>query len=221
MSRVGEVSRTILRELLADFLARCLKASDLHCGYEGASLVAIKEKCQASVEVSDVDFDLALRELEGANFIKTGPMVPYENDPNSSVFVLMLFSRYENAYLTVKGYTAAQQGQVKQSTSSAHRVHISGGHFHQSQIGIGHEVVQTQATSLQNSPVFDNLRLAIGEVVDTEHRAKILCGVDAMQNAKSAPELSKRYADFIALAANHMTIIAPFLPALSALLVGN
>lgn len=94
-----------------------------------------------------MDFDLALRELEKEELIRTGPMIPFENDPNSLVFVAMLFSKYEHASLTTKGYKAAQKAQVRRTpTTSTQRVHICGSHFHNSQIGIGTAVTQSVNT---------------------------------------------------------------------------
>jgi hypothetical protein len=42
-----------------------------------------------------------------------------------------------------------------------------------------------------------------------------------MEKAHKTPDFVTRYSNFIALAAKHMTIISPFIPALTALLTGK
>jgi hypothetical protein len=57
--------------------------------------------------------------------------------------------------------------------------------------------------------------------IGVEERTELIAAIAAMEKAHNTPTFVERYKDFIALAANHMTIIGPFLPALSALLSGN
>ena len=171
---------------------------------------------------STVDFDLALKDLEDDHLVRTGPMVPFDNDPNSSVVVIGLFSKYEYAYLTEKGYKAAQKIQDKKGQRSATpNVHISGGTFHQSPIGIGSHVNQSLSGRLGDVTVFEGLRKAINKVEDKGDRANLIAGVEAMEKAHKTPDFVTRYSNFIALAAKHMTIISPFIPALTALLTGK
>jgi hypothetical protein len=149
-------------------------------------------------------------------------MVPFENDPNSSFVVIALFSKYQYAYLTEKGYKAAQKMQDRRRQRSATpNVHISGGTFHQSPIGIGTHVTQSLTGTIGDVTVFEDLRKAIYKVDNEGDRANLIAGVEAMEKAHKTPDFVTRYSNFIALAANHMTIIAPFIPALTALLTGN
>jgi hypothetical protein len=76
-------------------------------------------------------------------------MVPYENTPGSQVVVIAIFSKREFVYLTEKGYKAAQKSNAKQRSPAA-RVHISGGNFHQSPIGIGSTVNQAVNFNISN-----------------------------------------------------------------------
>jgi len=70
-----------------------------------------------------------------------------------------------------------------------------------------------------NAPVFADLLKVVAESsVGDGERAKLVAGIEAMANAHTTPGFVDRYQDFIALAANHVAIIAPFIPALSALL---
>lgn len=220
MSAVERLSRAVLRELLADFTGRNLSVQDLCDSYVGVSLAVLKDKCCSETAASLVDFDLALKDLEGGGLAATGPMVPYENDPNSFFVIFASYSKNEYAYLTEKGYKAAQKAQTEKSSRPTNQhVHISGGTFHQSPIGIGGHVTQTLLGTLGDAPIFTDFRKAVDES-SLEHgdREQLLAGITAMESAPDGQSFVAHYADFIALAANHMTIIAPFLPALSALL---
>lgn len=222
-SKVEELSNAILRALLVDFKERNLTANDLRSGYQGANFVALKQTCCSETSGSEVDFDLALRDLEESDLIRTGPKLPFDNPPGSSVLVVALCSKYEYAYLSEEGYKAASRIKKRRSpTPRAQHVHISGGYFHQSPIGIGDHVCQSFTSGLGGAPVFLNLRRAIEEGdLENAQRAQLLAGVGAMEEAPDKTSFVARYAEFIALAANCMTIIAPFVPALTAFMHGN
>jgi hypothetical protein len=57
--------------------------------------------------------------------------------------------------------------------------------------------------------------------LDEDERAQLLARITAIQRAPDTPSSLARYTDFIALAANYMTIVGPFLPPLAALLSGK
>ncbi len=149
MSTVDDLAKQILADVVADFRAKNLGSQALNDGYVGVSIVALEMKYCADGGQSKVDFDLAMKQLEESKFVDTGPMVPYENTPGSQVVVIAIFSKREFVYLTEKGYKAAQKSTAKPS-SSAPRVHISGGNFHQSPIGIGSVVNQAVNFNISN-----------------------------------------------------------------------
>ena len=67
--------------------------------------------------------------------------------------------------------------------------------------------------------VFTDLRQRIAEGVPAgDEQADILDRLSALEQAQGTPSFGKRYSDFIASAANHMVLIAPFIPALTELL---
>ncbi len=140
-----ELAGSILQDVREDFLAKGLSSQELAKHYVGISLADLQQKYCTEGGVSQVDFDLALKELETALFVDTGPMVPFDNKRGSAVIILAFFSKREYVYLTEAGYRAASQI-AKQKPRHAPRphVHISGGTFHQSQIGIGDQVTQMQ-----------------------------------------------------------------------------
>jgi len=141
MNTVDDLSRLILTDLVTDFRTKKLGSQELRHGYVGASIVALEIKYSTEDTHSKVDFDLALMQLEESKLVKTGPMVPYENTPGSQFFVIAIFSKREYVYLTEKGYKAAQKS-IGKPRSLVPSVHISGGNFHQSPIGIGSMVDQ-------------------------------------------------------------------------------
>lgn len=66
---------------------------------------------------------------------------------------------------------------------------------------------------------FDQLRTLIEQsIADAGKRSELLDHLDLMENSKSGADYSSRYTAFIAAAADHMTLIAPFIPFLTALL---
>jgi len=222
MSRVKEISTEILKYLLAEFVDRALTSKELTNGYVGLSLATIKQKCCGTAAAS-VDFDLALKDLEEADLIDTGPKVPYDNPPGSTVVILAMFSKYEHAYLTEKGYRAAQEQVAKRVTAAPiPRVHISGSTFHQSQIGIGAEVHQSTSMTHSHPQVLMDLHKVIDEnVIEAGERVKLRAAIEGMEKAHGTPSFVDRYKVFIALAADHMTLVAPLLAPLTTLLSGK
>jgi len=67
--------------------------------------------------------------------------------------------------------------------------------------------------------LFKELRGVIAqEVEDSAKRDQMLRGVDAMKEARGTGGFQEAYIAFMAVAADHMTLVAPFLPALAQLL---
>lgn len=136
MSRMEELSKSILRSLLSDFLDRGLNSDALNDGYVGVSLAMLKKRYCSGNGAATVDFDLAFRELESRDLVNTGPVVPFENTPGSTLHIIGIRSKYEYVYLTEKGYKAAHKMLAAKSPKEAGpHITISGGHFHQSPIG--------------------------------------------------------------------------------------
>ncbi len=144
------LAKNVLLDIRDDFTTKGLDAASLTEQYEGLAISALEQKYCNNAGVARVDFDLALKELEQDDFAKSGPMVPYENPPGSTVVFFGMFSAHEYMYLTEAGYRAAAQMNSEKPKSSAAHVHISGGTFHQSQIGIGEQVTQIQKVDVEN-----------------------------------------------------------------------
>lgn len=154
MSTIDDLTRQILADVGADFVSKDLGSDALNEEYIGPFIVDLEMKYCASGTYSKVDFDLALKQLEESKFVDTGPMSmeTFENSPGSGVIVFpIMFSKREFVYLTEKGYKAAQaQKSTAKRSSPAPTVHISGGNFHQSPIGIGSTVNQAVSFNIDN-----------------------------------------------------------------------
>lgn len=136
---VDDLAARILADVGADFKSRGLGSMELQAEYVGIPMVELEAKYGAGMKV---DFDLAVDQLEDGEFVGTGPMEGYGNDPGSSIIRYGWYSKREYVYLTEKGYRELQKRPARQSTPHP-TVHISGGHFHQSPIGVGGTVNQT------------------------------------------------------------------------------
>ncbi len=161
---VGEPAKAILSVLLTEFREKGFGTGELRNTYRGLSPAALKSACVGG-RLSDVDFDLAMSELDEGDLVKTGPMTAYENPPGSDVVILALYSKNEYSYLTEEGYKAAARlGVTRPPRLPVPNVHISGGTFHQSPIGVGTQVSQTINIQQQQNIVAG----------DWEHLAKVL-----------------------------------------------
>jgi hypothetical protein len=75
----------------------------------------------------------------------------------------------------------------------------------------------TNTYASTTSTVFQDLRTTVLEQVPAEAQQELLARIQKMEESVGSRTFTSRYNDFIQQAANHITILAPFLPALSAL----
>ena len=75
----------------------------------------------------------------------------------------------------------------------------------------------TEQSIAINEAIFDDLLEAI-KSSDIEHKEPLITAAEEMKNAHASGAIGESYKKFISIAANHMTLVAPFIPALSALL---
>jgi len=69
--------------------------------------------------------------------------------------------------------------------------------------------------------MFNRLRATIGEAVQPAEQEKLLELIERMERSQKTPAFKDDYMAFINAAAAHMTILAPFIPALTILLGGG
>ena len=72
--------------------------------------------------------------------------------------------------------------------------------------------------SVQTPEVFDQLRGVLAAVEDEQQREVLSRSIDDMESAHGSPDFLTRYQNFVSLAADHATIFAALLPALTNLL---
>jgi diguanylate cyclase (GGDEF)-like protein len=106
------LAEQLLGDLLADFRIRNLGSDALRRGYVGVSIAELRVKYCTAGNQAGVDFDLALKHLEESGLVKTGPLLPYKNDPGSLLVAVGSYSAREFLYLTEKGYKASQKSSL-------------------------------------------------------------------------------------------------------------
>jgi hypothetical protein len=174
---LSEMAKNLLQDVRDDFTSKELSADALTQVYDGVSVSSLRQKYCESASSTQVDFDLALKELEAARFVRTGPLAPFDNRPGSGVVVLGFFSKREYVCLTEFGYRAAAQMVSKKPRSNPSHVHISGGTFQYSQIGIGEQVTQMQKADIENDAEvmarLTELFLTTGKPIDETSKAEL------------------------------------------------
>jgi uncharacterized protein (TIGR02391 family) len=103
VSKLDEIKDQILFDLREDFAAKKFSAASLKDDYEGVAMAQLRQ----AHELSPVEFDLALAELENSSMVGTGPRVAHKNKPGSGLFIFATYSERKYAYLKEAGYKAA------------------------------------------------------------------------------------------------------------------
>lgn len=78
----------------------------------------------------------------------------------------------------------------------------------------------TNVVNVDTSALFVALREVVFQsIADAQARQRVESVLDGMESAVGTRAFSERYKEFMSVAADHMTVLAPFLPALSQLLL--
>jgi hypothetical protein len=184
-----QLSSTILGDLLNHFIGKGFSAATLKLSYVGLTVAGLQDAYCANGRASVVDFDLVMEELEEKELIGTGPMAAYNNPPGSNVVLIGLYSKREYAYLTEAGYKKAQKNTTFRATQPGRQnVHISGGTFNHSPIGVGANVTQSVSVSNQSEAVTQLMHLLApdGQRIDAATHDQITHMVDATQQGNLA-----------------------------------
>lgn len=183
-SHLEEAEKQILGALLADFTARELSASVLRKIYEGPMIADLSDAICVGDEITSVDFDLALKDLENKKFIKTGPYQSYKNTPGSRTLIFASYSLREYACLTEQGYKAARQPPNRPAKTSkiVNNLHISGGNFNNMQLATGEVISQKmEVTAGADSDTLIKLVTILkehGQSVTQDQQAELLAAID-------------------------------------------
>ena len=78
----------------------------------------------------------------------------------------------------------------------------------------------TNILNVESADLFRKLRTTINDsITDSELATRLVGHVDTMEAAVGTKDFSEQYKEFIGSAANHITLVGPFLPALTQFLV--
>ncbi|MFJ5296706.1 hypothetical protein ACIQAL_09295 [Pseudomonas sp. NPDC088368] len=181
---LDEAEKQILGALLVDFGEQRREANDLRSAYEGPRVSQLAAAICAG-DITQVDFDLAFRDLEKKKLIRSGPFALYDNAPNSGITIIGGYSRREYASLTESGYKSAKQTSNRPSKpqrSVTHNVHISGGSFSNFQLSTGDNVKQNMsidsATSNETLAKIIEILESKGDKVSVDDRAELVSAID-------------------------------------------
>ena len=219
MSTVDDLSKQILADVVAYFRPKDLGTSALSKGYVGPSIAALGIKYCADGPYSKVDFDLAVKLLEESKFINTGPMVPFENKPDSQFVVMGVFSKREFVYVTEKGYKATQKSPAtRSSTKLAENIHFHGDN---ARFNVNSSDNSTNIASVTNEQLFVQMQEAARSITDENERNEIVSRLPELEKARGTGGFLQAYQNFMASATNHVTVSVPFLPILAQMLTSK
>ena len=78
----------------------------------------------------------------------------------------------------------------------------------------------TNVVNMETPALFEDLRNAVRQATDDSVlESQLLDRIDGMQAAIGTRDFAARYKEFVGVAADHLTLLAPFLPALTQLLL--
>jgi hypothetical protein len=98
-------------------------------------------------------------------------------------------------------------------------VNIYNLHGSHSRVNIQSEDRSVNVSSITEQQVFSGIRKAVDDgVPDSSEKAMIMEKLDALEKSVHSPDFLSRYQAFINAVASHMTIILPFIPALTQML---
>lgn len=96
--------------------------------------------------------------------------------------------------------------------------HLEGAH---SRVNIQSQDNSVNVSRQTTENIFADMRQVIQTRIANEvERTRILIELNELEAAKGSDRFSQKYQSFIASAANHMTVLAPFIPALTQMLTG-
>ncbi len=179
-AHLDEAEKQILGALLSDFSERGLDASVLNKSYEGPKVSDLSNAICISDDITTVDFEIALKDLEKKKLIRTGPFRPFDNKPGSGLVMIGGYSLREYAGLTELGYKTAKKPPNRPTRSQriVNHVNISGGNFNNMQLAAG-EVISQKLESNSGTDN-DTLQQLIeilekqGQAVTKEQRADLI-----------------------------------------------
>lgn len=171
------------------------------------------EGIQASVhgeKITVVDGSLPIE--DGDTIERERPGVPVER-------YMVLDAGFENSFYDIPArfhMKVRKETAIPRATSEP--THTYNFHGPNSRVNHNSLDVSVNIASTTSSQVFADLRSALQRVENANQRAELMARADAMESAQGSPGFLAQYQAFIAAVADHVTIVAPLLPALAQLL---
>jgi hypothetical protein len=91
-------------------------------------------------------------------------------------------------------------------------------HGHNPRVNMNSTDNSVNITSVSSDQLFVQLREAARSIGDESERTKIVAAINEMESAKQSSGFLHSYQNFMASAANHVTVFAPFISALAQML---
>jgi len=89
-----------------------------------------------------------------------------------------------------------------------------------SRININSNDSSVNIINMESKHLFAEIKSKVeSEVKNDSERQELIRKIQELEEAQNTPKFSKKYAEFMALAANHTTVLAPYYAALAQLLV--
>jgi hypothetical protein len=86
-----------------------------------------------------------------------------------------------------------------------------------SRVNINSSDSSTNIANVNLAELFQRMRDAVATLPENEQREVLVERIDALEESQGSGDFAEKYRDFVSLAADHMSLFAPFMPALGQL----
>jgi len=163
-------------------------------------------------EILELRTSLLANVARSATTVDVGP-------PGLQVFTQQLEAECGVSAAWVKTQIDKRRLTAKRKAQAAATANIYHVHGHNPRWNLNTVDNSVNVVTVSATQVFADLRQAIQTgVPEGDEQKDILVRLMELEQAQQSPSFAQRYADFISAAANHMTLIGPFIPALTELL---
>lgn len=118
--------------------------------------------------------------------------------------------------LTAKAYEAVENNfktdKIVRDDSSKKVIYNL--HGNNSRVNINSSDSSINIVDKSTKEFFADLRKTVDNDISSPDKEKLLQKISELENAKDSNSFSKKYSEFMAIAANHTTVLAPYFPAL-------
>jgi hypothetical protein len=101
------------------------------------------------------------------------------------------------------------------ASSIQHVYHLTGDN---ARVNVNSTDQSTNVVTRTSEQIFADLRAQLNSIARPEERTEVLSRLDELERAQGSPSFAQKYTEFIGAAANHMTLLAPFIPVLTEML---